>query len=122
MLLLLLLLVLAPGLHARPRGCENSDGDCEKRSPAQDPDCSVVGECDDQTTSAPSDVKCDGVFGDCAIENSEVDQSCEDDILGNCKVKLGVQLSNAMFSDVLSVTYERPLKSPGLSFPFPLNP
>ena len=52
---------------------------------------SVVGECDDQTTSAPSDIKCDGVFGDCAIENSEADQSCEDDILGNCKVKLGVQ-------------------------------
>ena len=91
MLLLLLVLVLAPGLHARPRGCENSDGDCEKRSPAQDLDCSVVGECDDQTTSAPSDVKCDGVFGDCANKNSEAVQSCEDDILGNCKVKLGVQ-------------------------------
>ena len=91
MLLLLFFLVLAPGLHARPRGCENSDGDCEKRSPAQDPDCSVVEECDDQTTSAPSDVKCDDVFGDCATKNSEADQSCEDDILGNCKVKLGVQ-------------------------------
>ena len=91
LLLFLLFLVSAPGLHARPRGCENSDGDCETRSPAQDPDCSVVGECDDQTTSATSDIKCDGVFGECAIENSEVDQSCEDDILGNCKVKLGVQ-------------------------------
>ena len=122
MLLLILFLVLAPGLHARPSGCESSDGDCEKRSPAQDLDCSVVGECDDQTTSAPSGVKCDGVFGDCANKSNEADQSCEDDILGNCKVKLGVQLSNAMFSDVLSVTYERPLKSPGLSFPFPLNP
>ena len=90
-MLLLLFLALAPGLHARPRGCESSDGDCEKRSHAQDPDCSVLGECDDQTTSAPSGVKCDGVFGDCATKNSEADQSCKDDILVNCKVKLGVQ-------------------------------